>query len=266
MRLVLRILIVGLAATVAGGPVVAAAAEKTAPSKAAPAKALPAMTPMRQQNLETLERLGFKVAAGLPTARNEGPVTLRPLTEVATRLYTLAAVFGWAGIPQDQVRDHVLETAMMTGRLIGQATTPDLDILDLPRSDARRRYGDTVGWRLENMWALAWILGFDPPPSLGGQIDSAVHRRMLFDFLKFPKELPESLLKRAKPRSVEEVDRMEDLFYCAHNAVRSAQQGRKTVPDGFDPVRDGGAIHERRHALTWALSPGVEWDETDLST
>jgi hypothetical protein len=25
-------------------------------------------------------------------------------------------------------------------------------------------------------------------------------------------------------------------------------------------------VHERRHALTWALSPGTPWDETDLST
>ena len=60
---------------------------------------------------------------------------------------------------------------------------------------------------------------------------------------------------------------MEDLFYCAHNAVRTAQMGGKAaVPEGFHPVRDGGAIHERRHSLTWALSPGVEWEETDLST
>ena len=59
---------------------------------------------------------------------------------------------------------------------------------------------------------------------------------------------------------------MEDLFYCAHNAVRSAQNGGETVPSGYDPVEEGGGVHERRHALTWCLSPGVKWDETDLST
>lgn len=31
-------------------------------------------------------------------------------------------------------------------------------------------------------------------------------------------------------------------------------------------VFDGGAIHERRHALTWAISDGVSWDDTDLTT
>lgn len=29
---------------------------------------------------------------------------------------------------------------------------------------------------------------------------------------------------------------------------------------------DGGAIHERRHSLTWILSPGIDWDDTDMST
>jgi hypothetical protein len=222
--------------------------------------------PMRQANLDTLKGLGFKVAPSLPTDRGQGKVRLRPAREIATRLYGLAAVFCWAGVPQDQMRDEVLETAMMKGRLIDLATTPDLDILDLPRLEARRKYGDTVGWRLENMWALAWVLGMEEPPSLGGQISADVKRKMLVDFLKFPKETPESFLKRAKLRSVEEVDRMEDLFYCAHNAVRSAQQGRDTVPVGFHPVRDGGAIHERRHALTWVLSPDVDWEEVDLST
>ena len=48
--------------------------------------------------------------------------------------------------------------------------------------------------------------------------------------------------------------------------MRSAQLGSDTVPEGFHPVGDGGTVHERRHALTWILSAGVDWDETDLST
>ncbi len=56
------------------------------------------------------------------------------------------------------------------------------------------------------------------------------------------------------------------LFYCLHNAVRSAQCGDDTVPPGFDPIGNGGVVHERRHSLTWMLSKGIEWDDTDLST
>jgi hypothetical protein len=48
-----------------------------------------------------------------------------------------------------------------------------------------------------------------------------------------------------------------------HNAVRSAQLGEDTVPEGFHPIANGGVIHERRHALTWAISPGVSWEKTE---
>jgi hypothetical protein len=67
-------------------------------------------------------------------------------------------------------------------------------------------------------------------------------------------------------REPNEVLDLEDLFYCAHNAGRSAQLGGKTVPKGFHPIAGTGVIHERRHALTWATSPRVKWDDTDLST
>ena len=69
-----------------------------------------------------------------------------------------------------------------------------------------------------------------------------------------------------KTIATESIIKMEDLFYCVHNAVRSAQLGRRTVPSNFDPIGNGGVIHERRHSLTWMLSKGIEWDDTDLST
>lgn len=51
------------------------------------------------------------------------------------------------------------------------------------------------------------------------------------------------------------------------STVRGAQLGNASmVPARFHPVMDGGAIHERRHSLTWILSPGIDWDDTDMST
>jgi hypothetical protein len=97
-------------------------------------------------------------------------------------------------------------------------------------------------------------------------IASETTRAIILDFLPGLTKTPSDLLAKARVRAAEEVDALEDLFYCAHNAVRSAQLGRKTVPRGFHPVVDGGVVHERRHALTWAMSPGVAWDDIDLST
>jgi hypothetical protein len=89
----------------------------------------------------------------------------------------------------------------------------------------------------------------------------------LREFLPSFKTEPQVWIQAAKLRPATELVELEDLFYCAHNAVRSAQLGKASaVPDGFHPVLHGEAVHERRHSLTWILSPGVVWSDTDLST
>lgn len=117
------------------------------------------------------------------------------------------------------------------------------------------------------MWPLAWVLGFDPEPSIeSSQIRADITRSMIYDFLPGLGRTVADLLAKAAPRPSEEVIALEYRFYCAHNAVRSAQLGRKTVPEGFHPAVHGGAVHERRHALTWCVTPDVDWDGMDLST
>jgi len=215
----------------------------------------------REKSLAILESAGFRVASSLPTVRSEQPTTLRPLHEVAGRLCALAALFVWVVLPETDLPSSDFDTSVWD-HLAGDETT----ILTLPRSEAHLNHVNTIGWRLENMWPLAWILGFEPPPGIGGHIDPSIQDRLLRQFVGAPGISVAVLLSRATPRAVQAVDDMEDLFYCAHNSVRSAQTGRNTVPEGFHPIIDGGAVHERRHSLTWALSPGVSWDDTDLST
>ena len=107
------------------------------------------------------------------------------------------------------------------------------------------------------MWALAWVLGYEHTLPLRGMLEGDLARDLVFQFC--PKT-------NKKARGLAEILAQEDLFYCAHNAVRSAQLGGQTVPPGYDPLLDGRAVQERRHGLTWCLSPGVKWEDTDLST
>lgn len=117
------------------------------------------------------------------------------------------------------------------------------------------------------MWPLAWVLGFEAEPTIeAAQIDMAVGRAIIVNFLGGTNGSIDEFVRGAEVRSRREVVELEDRFYCAHNAVRSAQLGEETVPEDFDPVAHGGVVHERRHALTWCLSPGIDWDETDLNT
>lgn len=220
---------------------------------------------LRNEVLAYLEDRGFRPARWLPAPDLQ--LKLRPRTEIASRLMGLAALFTWASAPDDAIPSDKLRNYIRQNRLRDAFTPDEAKILALSRKQARAEHADNIGWRLENMWPLAWVLGFEAEPDVAAsQIDGSISQAILFDFLGGLDHGLNKVLQRAQPRSAEEVIRLEDRFYCAHNAVRSAQLGHETVPDDFHPVIHGGAIHERRHSLTWCLSPGVAWDDTDLST
>ena len=219
------------------------------------------LPPYREAAVAELTRRGFRAPWWIPT----DPVALRSPEDIARRLLALQALFYW--VVRQDVPDDVLRERATRDRLVSALTESEAQLFAAPRVQAQQAV-HAVGWRLENMWPLAWALGFDPAPEpAAGMIDDATIRRLL-EFLPTAPEgsAVDALLAAASPRSADEVGAMEDLFYCAHHAVRSAQLGRATVPEGFHPMIDGGVIHERRHALSWMVGGDVSWDETHLGT
>ena len=232
------------------------------------ANADPAAVTLRQKVLAELNQEGFYPAEWMPYADLNRD--LRPQADIAGRLLALAGVFAWATAPPEAVSRDQLQTFLKRNKLGRWTTDSERKILSLSRDDAKTEFAAMVGWRLENMWPLAWVLGFQRQPDIGSsQIGQDVIHAMLFDFIGGFDATIESLTEAGSIRSSEEVNALEDAFYCAHNAVRGAQFGNsehQVVPPGFDPIADGGIVHERRHSLTWCLSPGTPWDDTDLST
>lgn len=224
------------------------------------------MTDVRTANLALLRAFGFRVAEGLPTERDERQA-LRPLDEIARRFFALDAVFTWVTASEEEVAEKALRAYAERNALDTAMTESERAVFALDRASANLRHSATIGWRLENMWPLAWVLGFRPEPRADGvMIPSSVILPMFHEFHPGLGQGVDALVERGEGRSYPEVDRLEDLFYCAHNAARSIQLGQAPAPDGFDPIAGTGVIHERRHALTWCLSPGVRWEDTDLST
>jgi hypothetical protein len=220
---------------------------------------------LRSKTFADLKTLGFRPAKSLPLL--DVDAVLRPIPEIAARLLALDALFTWVVFDEESVESERVEKYIKRNRLQDAMTASEAAIIDLPREEAHENHKDTIGWRLENMWALAWVLGFDPEPDLeADQINSEVSRAMIDDFLPGLEGTTKILVKKSEPREVSDVIAMEYRFYCAHNAVRSAQLGGDTVPEGFHPIIHGGAVHERRHSLTWCLAPSIPWDDTDLST
>ena len=230
---------------------------------------------MRDTNIAYLNEHGFKPATWMPLPCVVGVPSdetgiaggvLRPEIEFANRFLCHCAVFAWGSAPSDF--EPTISNFIAANNLRECMTEHELDIVNMPKDEARSQFAHVVGWRLENMWSLAWILGLaDAPSATTGQIPREISGKLMSLFLPAFSVAAETLLDQGQTQQIEKIVQMEDLFYLAHNAVRAGQTGHsEQLPDQFDPIADGGAIHERRHSLTWSLAPGTEWDETDLST
>lgn len=230
---------------------------------------------MRETNIAFLNEHGFKPAAWMPLPYEVGAPaeeagyaggTLRPEIEIANRLLCHCAAFAWGSAPAEFERP--IASFIASNGLRQLMTDDELEIVDMSKDDACEQFAHRVGWRLENMWSLAWVLGVaDKPSAITGQLPQEVSGAMMSLFLPEFTLDAESLIAQGQTQPLEEIVQLEDLFYLAHNAVRAGQMGNpEQIPAGFDPIGDGGAIHERRHSLTWSLSPNTKWNDTDLST
>lgn len=224
------------------------------------------MARVRSANLEILHRQGFRVSPSLPTEKRPPP--LRPVTEIFRRFAALGALSIYVAGPLEMFPTRTLRKMTRENSLDEMLTPTELDTIRLPRARAQVIHENTIGWKMENMVSLAWALGHSLKPSVNGRVITGKPLgTMLKRFAPHDSKSFRDMLAACTTRPHAEIVAMEDLFYCAHNAARSAQVGDPdTVPHRFDPITGCGVIHERRHALTWMLSPGVHWDNTDLST
>lgn len=222
---------------------------------------IPWMTDLRRETLSICLSSGFKPASSLPT---EFDRQLRPAIEIANRLHAIKALVLWLMVPQENLPSEKILTFISQNNLQDLMTEDEKAILSVPRNDEDAR--NSIGWKFENAWSLAWYFGYIEPEITGQMMTGEQMQDILMNYTCPIDESIQEWIQNKATVSEEDLRRKEDLFYCLHNAVRSAQLGHDTVPINFDPIGNGGVIHERRHSLTWMLSKDVEWEETDLST
>ena len=224
-------------------------------------KQVPWMTDLRINNVSICLNAGFRPSNSLPT---EFERELRPSIEIAQRLNTIKALILWLMVPQENLESDIILNFIEKNNLKDFMSEDEKEILNTSRDDEQAR--NAIGWKFENAWSLAWYFGYTEPEITGHMMSGEQMQEILQNFSCPLDENIENWIKDKQTLSESELIQKEDLFYCLHNAVRSAQLGRETVPNGFDPMGNGGVIHERRHSLTWMLSKGLSWEETDLST
>lgn len=204
---------------------------------------------------------GYTPSSSLPTELDR---QLRPAIEIANRLHAIKTVILWLMVPQENLPNEKILNFVNLNDLENCMTEDEKVILSSSRDDEGLR--NSVGWKFENAWPLAWYFGYIEPEISGKMMTGEQIREILLNHTCPLDGNIEEWIRTKSTISEENLIMKEDLFYCLHNAVRSAQLGGATVPSGFDPIGNGGVIHERRHSLTWMLSKGIDWDDTDLST
>lgn len=216
---------------------------------------------IRQESLKICSQAGFKPAAHLPT---EWDRNLRPSTEIAGRLNVIKAMVLWLMVPTEHLPNDRITNFVSNNNLNRFMDESEAAILESSRDDVDNR--NAIGWKFENAWPLAWYFGYKKPKIDGEMMSGEQMQDILVNFSCPLDENVETWASQQVVISEDMIIKMEDLFYCLHNAVRSAQLGGETLPLEFDPIVNGGVIHERRHSLTWMLSEGIDWNDTDLST
>lgn len=218
----------------------------------------------RRASLIVTKNFQFKVVGSLPLSSKS---TLRKENEVLNQLVSIYAAVIWVSMEENVVSSDRIQTLMKHYGVNAIASEKVSEILATDRSKAKKLYINDIGWMMENLWALSWAMGFDISPNINDEMLGAEVFEPMLKHLSALWKTKKTRVKTVKIRTRAEIQQLEDLFYCAHNAVRSAQTGHKgAIPEGFHPVQHGGIIHEKRHALTWILSPKVKWDDTDLGT
>ncbi|WP_282112800.1 DUF4272 domain-containing protein [Maribacter stanieri] len=219
------------------------------------------MTDLRRNNLAISAAAGFAPVRSLPTELGR---SLRPSLEIANRLHAIKALVLWLMVPPENLSDERILDFIQRNGLTDAMTEEETSILNVARDDEQAR--NAIGWKFENAWPLAWYFGYKEPDLSGQMMTGEQMQEILSDFTCPLDENIADWIKNQETVSEEKLMQKEDLFYCLHNAVRSAQMGSDTVPNGFDPMGNGGVIHERRHSLTFMVSNGDSWENTDLST
>ncbi len=129
---------------------------------------------LRAKVLADLEALGFHAAKWLPPPEVNQPI--RAPADVASRLMALKALFIWVALPEQAAPSEQIEEYLDRNGLRAWLASDEREMIALPRDAAHESHVNRIGWKLENMWALAWVLGFDPEPDLeASQIRERCH-------------------------------------------------------------------------------------------
>lgn len=211
----------------------------------------PAQLARRERSRLVIAELGAPFLEDLPVVEDAKTIEPRPAKEIAGRAIAvaIAAVKG-EGLEQNRVEEIVEQ---LEARAL---LTPDERkfVFDPAPTDKDRA---KFGWRYEGLDVLLWALGFrDSLPAAHTIMDPAT------DVGIVRKNAAAGLIAKAKPRTMDELLDMADLYYCLHWAAIELRIHGKTNERVNEEI-----IMERHYALNWLIRyMDQDWDHVTTDT
>jgi hypothetical protein len=213
---------------------------------------------IRAESLDFLEPQGFFLPNTLPLP--DITRELRPKSEIVGRAMAMQTLFLYVALAEEQETAQALQDHVTRNGLTSYFTPGEALVFALPRAQATVQYQGSVGWLLEGLWSIAWVLGYAKKPTLDAEeITNVITQEIFLTFLPEVGTLLDDFFHSVTLRHVDEIITLEDRFFCARHAFSLSKQEGKPTFKTFQSSFYGSIITERQQALQWCLSPGKPW-------
>lgn len=213
----------------------------------------------RQRSIDKIRSMGIAYTYNLPLLESADEVTVRPFDDICKRAAAcLFAVQLACDISQGNEYEDSKE--FFSGLLERYGVSDSLLEKEKLLFDNNFTEQDAVDitWSYECYWALVWALGLIEDmgePSECCDCETAV--RLLSEC----KDM-EEFKSKCRPRDINEILDVLDLYYRYHWACVNKQIDPDTPINGLDPA----VVTERRRGLEWLINDEDDWNDISLDT
>lgn len=213
---------------------------------------------VRLCSTERCAALGVEIPTGVPPLIDNKEILPKADTSIVNRSLALFCVLAVAFEPEPTFKEAVFEVSNWANA--NEITSSFSDAENVVFEEiTSEKIRDLFWGQQESLYAFGWALGWV------AEIDSTDYLPDDFGNI-FPDiskaELPSIFISKCRLRTLENLSRELDFYYCLHwwaTEHRASPKERKRIP--ISTV----AIKARRKSLEWILTPQL-WDEVSLDT
>ena len=212
----------------------------------------------RSKNNEIIKKMGIACNVNLPMTESSQEVQLKDLDTIARRAVATLLIIQVAcdvhNGNYDEAKEYMPQWLNKFG-VMGDLLPKEKALLD---GDFTPQDAIDISWTYEAYWSLVWALGLvddmDEPFDICDcnlAIELVTRCSTLKDFKK-----------KCRPRNIEDILDMLDLYYRYHWACVEKQINPDTEIGYLNP----GVVVERRRGLEWLFSKETDWNNISLDT